>query len=436
MKKILFTLISLLIICLQSNAQTWSVTELAIMPEPVTNNAVCEGFVNGVPYVYSFGGLDSTKLYSGIHLRSFRYNTQTDTWEQIPDLPDTLGKIAAAANRVEDTIYIIGGYHVFANGNELSSNKVHRFDVNANVFLADGADIPIAIDDHVQAVWRDSLIFVVTGWSNTTNVANVQIYNPYSDVWTAGTSVPSNSDYKSFGASGEIIDDTIYYFGGTRIGFNFPAQNNLRKGVINPNDPTQITWSDTVLDVNIKGYRMAATTLGSDIFWFGGSDVTYNYNGIAYNGSGGVDPTNRELWYSTVTKAWDTSFAYNYPMDLRGIAETNQFRYIAGGMLAGQEVSNKLLQLNYAITNTEDIFSHDIVHVYPNPTQNILNISLKNPTIGNQIKIFTAFGQLIDEFETSKGQYQINTENYLSGVYFLQVVDKNKIASRKFVISK
>ena len=114
--------------------------------------------------------------------------------------PDTLGKVAAGASRVGNIIYIFGGYHVLANGDEISSNKVHRFDVSQNQFISDGAPIPIPIDDHVQAVWKDSLIFVVTGWSNSQNVANVQIYNPSTDTWLAGTSVPNTSHDKVFGA--------------------------------------------------------------------------------------------------------------------------------------------------------------------------------------------------------------------------------------------
>ena len=43
--------------------------------------------------------------------------------------------------------------------------------------MPDGADIPKAIDDQVQAVWQDSLIYVITGWSNTTNVVDVQASN-------------------------------------------------------------------------------------------------------------------------------------------------------------------------------------------------------------------------------------------------------------------
>ena len=119
---------------------------------------------------------------------------------------------------------------------------------------------------------------------------NVQIYDPATNSWTVGTPTPDNHEYKSFGASGAIVGNTIYYFGGAAIGNKFPIQNQLRKGVINPNEPTDITWSISIPDPKMVGYRMAATTVGNQVHWIGGSGVTYNYNGIAYNGSGGVPP--------------------------------------------------------------------------------------------------------------------------------------------------
>ena len=182
MKTFYFLLLTLLPSTFFAQSVTMlNISEVSTMPEAVSNNAVVEGWANDTGYVYSFGGIDSTKLWSGIHLRSFRYNTVTDFWDAIPSLPDTLGKIATGASLVDSIIYIIGGYHVYANSNELSSDKVHRFDPRTNNYLSDGADIPVAIDDHVQAVWNDSLIYVITGWSNTGNVPFVQIYDPAND---------------------------------------------------------------------------------------------------------------------------------------------------------------------------------------------------------------------------------------------------------------
>ena len=135
------------------------------MPEPVSNNAVTSAYSGDTLCIYSFAGIDTTKSPNGIHNKSFKYNTITQQWFQLPDLPQGLTRIAAGASTINNKIYIIGGYHVFANFNEESLNYVHVFDPETNIFLPDAAPLPTRIDDHVQAVWRDSLIFVITGWS-------------------------------------------------------------------------------------------------------------------------------------------------------------------------------------------------------------------------------------------------------------------------------
>jgi hypothetical protein len=61
----------------------WTWTELDTMPFRTANNAVCEAIVNGEEFVYSFGGIDTTKVFTGIHQRSFKYEVATDTWTEI-----------------------------------------------------------------------------------------------------------------------------------------------------------------------------------------------------------------------------------------------------------------------------------------------------------------------------------------------------------------
>ena len=342
-------IISNFLIMLVSNSsfsQEWMIEEMTPMPEDITNNAVAAGFIDESPFVFTFGGLDRTKKYSGIHLRSYRYNVSGDKWEQIPSLPDSLGKLAASASRVGNIIYIMGGYHVFKDGHELSSNKVHRYDINKNKYLEDGTPIPLQIDDQVQAVWKDSLIYLITGWSDTENQPNVQIYNPALNSWAIGDPVPDNHQYKSFGASGVIIGDTIYYFGGAAYQKFYPAQNQLRIGAINPSNPTEIKWSIKILDDDLKGYRTVATSANGVAYWIGGSQITYNYNGIAYDGSGGVNPSGHAIYYHPGSGDWKVQHDLNVPMDLRNLAEINStVKYIIGGMKQGQKVSNKILKL-------------------------------------------------------------------------------------------
>ena len=72
----LIRVVALVFISNVSLAQ-WQWTELDTMPFRTANNAVCEAIVGGNEYVYSFGGIDTSKIYSGIHQKSFKYTVAT-----------------------------------------------------------------------------------------------------------------------------------------------------------------------------------------------------------------------------------------------------------------------------------------------------------------------------------------------------------------------
>ena len=414
------------IIYTNSNAQL-SIEEIGFLPEPISNNAVVEGYLNGVPYLFTFGGIDQTKSPSGIHLRSYRVNLETGDAEAIPDLPDNMGKIAAGASRIGNIIYIAGGYYVFDNFSELSSDKMHRYDIENNVYLEDAPPIPFATDDHVQVVWRDSLIYLITGWSNTTNVPYVQIYDPSTNGWTRANNLPVDNRYRSFGASGAIVNDTIYYFGGASSTSGFNIQNHLRKGVINPDNPAEVSWSISTPDPAINGYRMACTTVGEEIHWLGGSTITYNFDGIAYNGSGGVPPADRDL-FSRLYPFNCQSNSASIPMDLRGIASINDtIKYIAGGMLENQEVTHKVLKLQWANTTTNIQETHvDPILIYPNPFQSDFTMR----PVPDQAIIYDLNGKVVYE---AKSTETLILDFLRSGIYFLKSTLKNKTIVQKIM---
>jgi Kelch motif len=411
--------------------------ELSPMPEAVTNNAVCTAKANDTAFVYSFMGLDSSKIWSGIHLKAWRYNTRSGEWLALPPVPDPSGGlIAGAASTVKNKIYVIGGYHVAQNGNETSSDRVHRFDPETNSWLSGGAPIPKAIDDQVQAVWRDSLIFVVTGWSNSTNVADVQIYNPTTDTWLAGTPVPNDNSYKAFGASGIIHGDTLYYIGGARTGTNFPVTTVLRKGYIDPNNPTQITWS-AQSTAAAKGYRMAVAKMAGLLVWIGGSDVTYNYNGIAYNGSGGIAALARVKTYGHQSPLAESIAPDFLPkiMDLRGVAQINTAYFItAGGMGPGQKVTNKVYGYTWAVTTA----AHEGLHkggfkVSPNPAKDYVVVAAAGPA---EIQLANESGTVIRQ---SKGADNIRMQvgDLMPGAYWLLVWSEGRLLGvEKIVLAR
>ncbi|MCB0542188.1 MAG: hypothetical protein KDC70_01650 [Saprospiraceae bacterium] len=413
--------------------------ELPSMPEPVSNNAVTAAIANGAMYVYSFCGLDSSKLWSGIHLKAWRMNMSSGIWEALPPVPDPEGgKIAAAASTVKNSIYVIGGYHVAQNGSETSSDKVHRFDPASNSWLSDGAPLPKAIDDHVQAVWRDSLIYVITGWSNITNVPDVQIYNPAGNVWLDGTDVPNNVNYKVFGASGVIIGDTIYYCGGAAAGINFPASSFFRIGIIDPGNPAQINWSG-FSSADAKGYRMAAATQNSTAVWIGGSDVTYNYNGIAYNGSGGVPALARRKLYqpATGTLVNENTNALPAIMDLRGAAQIDLTRFVtAGGMENGQKVSNRVfLYSPDGSVGAESPADPAVFSIYPNPVADNLSIDCDG-SMAVQVILYDVYGRTGTSV-SGTCPLTLPVTQLASGIYRLQVLSaERQVWSGKILIAR
>ena len=401
-------------------AQTWTWEEKAAMPVPVSNNAVAAATVGGVPYVFSFAGIDTTKVHSGIHLNSFRYNTQSDSWETISPLPDSLGKIAAGASTVKNKIYIIGGYHVFSGGSELSSDKVHIYNPETNSYEPDGAPIPIAIDDQVQAVWRDSLIYVVTGWSDVTNVNAVQIYDPANDQWLEGTSTPNNTLYRVFGGSGEIIGDTIYYMGGARSTFNFPLGMYFRKGIINPNDPTEITWTEALEPLSL-GYRMGTSTYGEKVFWFGGSLESYNYNGLAYTNGQGVDATERIVTYDAALQTLAEEDMVIPPvMDLRGVGKIASNQYIiAGGMGENQKVSARTYLVTYNDVNAVDEMENKSYEFVVSPEKIALHLFNQPPQ--GTVQLFSLDGKVLGHDRINGKAVSMNVAAFPPGIYFLEI---------------
>ncbi len=403
------------------------ISRVSDMPEPVTNQAVTYAEVDGQGYVYSFAGLDESKLFSGIHKKAFKYTIGSDTWESIAPLPSGNGRIAAGASFVKDKIYIIGGYEVFADDSEISVDLVHVYDPATDSYLADATPIPVPIDDHIQAVWRDSLIYVVTGWSNTTNVPDVQIYNPTNDEWIVGTPVPNNSTYKVFGSSGVIVGDTIYYSGGARIsGGDFSFSNVVRKGVINPSNPAEITWSHRT-SFDAIGYRMGAASWDGQIpLWIGGSEDAYNYDGISYNSGLGVEPYERILQLDPVTDNLEENFVDFPIMDNREVAQIGPTSIlVCGGIGFGQEVSNSTYMIDVNFVNVDNLVDNQSNHfVYPSPTSD--QIFLSNGIEGAPYEIVNSLGKVV-----KKGIYQkegISLNSLETGYYFLNLMDaKNRI---------
>lgn len=303
----------------------WVVTSLKPLPVPTAYNAVCEAKVETEKKIYSFGGVTDMSDSSSVHKRTFRYSVENDQWDTLEYIPDTTGRIGMRASFVKNRIYIIGGHALdTVNNGKVVSQSIHVFNPFLDTFEVDGASLPTPKTNHLQAVWRDSLIFVFGGIDNVGNSIDNYFYNPAFDTWSSCTSLPENNFFKSEGGAGYILGDTVFYYGGQSGEFVSSAKSFLRKGVINKNDPTEIEWSfvDDVFGFDL--YDVVASGHDKTVFFLGGANEVYNYNGENINGDY-VGGNNQILHYSSSA---DESTIFDLDVSLKGI---NGVAKIGGG---------------------------------------------------------------------------------------------------------
>jgi hypothetical protein len=110
-------------------------------------------------------------------------------------------------------VYLFGGYTVDSAGAERSVPGLDVWDPGANRWSA-AAPMPLPVDDAVSAVWRDSLVYLVSGWHDTDNTTRVQIYDPAIDRWRDATPIPGPG---VLGHAGGLVGNTRIV-GGMRSG--------------------------------------------------------------------------------------------------------------------------------------------------------------------------------------------------------------------------
>ena len=214
----------------------------------------------------------------------------------------------------------------------------------------------------------------------------------------------------------------------------------MRKGVIEPSDPSQITWSTFVLDYSIQAYRAGAfKEFGNHLFWIGGSDDTYNYDGLSYDSGQGVEPSNRLLYYDGDNNAFQEFFYDGIPMDLRGVAHVSDtVNYLAGGMEAGQVVSNKTLKLNsfpLLVKNKNLVDQNFEISLFPNPASEMIFIDLKNVEDCSdvEIKMYDLSGRVVNQIVLKSCDFEIDVSDLSVGIYNLSAKIEDQQVVKEFI---
>jgi len=320
-----------------------AVSQAPPLPSPVSNNAVASLKLGKHEVLFSFMGIGPKKTWDAITNSAFMLDPSAEKWTELRSVPGPAGRIGASAIGAREQIFLLGGYVLDHQDGEITVRDVSVYEPEAHRWYR-GADLPIPIDDSVLGTYRDRYLYVVSGWSNKDAVANVQVYDIEKDKWEQATPIPGTP---VFGHAGGVVDDTIVYIDGAQKN---PAgtppyivSDECWMGKIDHKDITKIQWSKLPAHPGNARYRIAAGAADHRIYFSGGTDNPYNYNGIGYNGQPS-EPSAVTFAFDVRSGKWETltDKTPDPTMDHRGLLITKNNLIILGGMEKGQQVTAKV----------------------------------------------------------------------------------------------
>jgi N-acetylneuraminic acid mutarotase len=337
---------ALFCLLLAATLQAAEEAKLSPLPAPVSNNAVAISHDSKNPQIYSFMGIGPKKTWNVVTNSAYRLDLKAGKWSDLRPVPGVAGRLAASAAAFREQVFIFGGYVVDAQGSEITVSDVNVYVPAENRYYR-GADIPTPVDDSVLGVYRNRYIYLVSGWSKTDAVRNVQVYDSEKDRWMQATPIPGAP---VFGHAGAIVGDTIVYVDGAYKNPGGPnpkyvASSECWMGKITKGNITEIEWSRLPEHPGGAHYRIAAGASERDgkIYFSGGSDNPYNYNGIGYNGQP-AEPSPVTFAFNVRSGKWETvsENTHDPTMDHRGLLVTRRGLILVGGMEKGQVVTAKV----------------------------------------------------------------------------------------------
>ena len=315
------------------------------LPDPISNNAVAMLKVRGKLLLFSFMGIGQKKTSDAITNTAFFLDAKEGKWTAIRSVPGIAGRIGAVAAGVQDDLFLFGGYVADAQSG-MTVPDVGVYHPATDRWFR-GADLPVAVGDSVIGVYQDRYIYLVSGRSGHDVVSSVQVYDAEKSKWSQATPIPGTP---VFGHAGSLVEDTIIYVDGARKnpsgnGPRYVASDECWMGKIDHHDRTKIEWTKLPKHPGTARYRIAAGGSEKDqkIYFAGGTDNPYDYNGIGYDGKPS-EPSSVTFDFNLHTGKWET-IDDNTPdptMDHRGLLVTHEGLVLIGGMKKGQKVTDEV----------------------------------------------------------------------------------------------
>lgn len=239
-------------------------------PAPTERTEVAAARLNDLIYVV--GGFEEPSLGNILNFaisdRVEAYDPHADTWVTKAPLPSPLHHAGIAS--VDGRLYVIGGFTRSALSVWHPVGSVYMYDPDQDAWKQ-RSPMPTARGALGVTAWEGK-IFAIGGFGGERNSAAVEVYDPSTDTWTRRATLPTPRDHLAAVALG----DRIYAIGGRR---NLNYAENL--ATLEAYHPAENQWTQkTPMPTPRSG--LTAATLESAIYVLGGESVegTFSTNEV------------------------------------------------------------------------------------------------------------------------------------------------------------
>ena len=272
--------------------------------------------------VYLIGGSLSINFDGPFGLSTVEaYETQTNTWQKVADMPTPRNYPEAAV--VDGIIYVFGGSS--AKDRKIVNMKlpvrVDAYDPEADIWTRK-KDMPVSRINFELGVAAGKVYLIGgstgLGEGHERRMDRVDIYDPATDTWRKGPKMPIRREPRAV----EVVNGHIYVIGG--FGWPPPLAGIGRVlQTIEEYDPISRQWrrKGDMLDVS---YGFSTVVVDNDIYLIGGMDESRQFLPTvdAYNPQKG---------------AWRDNPKLPTPMYPNGAATVNGKIYVFGGFEVGRD---------------------------------------------------------------------------------------------------
>ncbi|KXK52924.1 MAG: hemagluttinin repeat-containing protein [Chlorobi bacterium OLB5] len=410
----------------------WSI--LPNSPNSLSRSCCAYVEINGIPYLYQFGGGNSTAELR----RVSRLNLSNGTWNyNYSTMPYQISSGTAVPINGGSEILVFGG-------NSPTFGKTLKYNVGANSWQT-LSDMSTRITDALIVKHSESHIFIIGGGdgyygASALKTNKVQVYNVASNTYTYSNDLPIPITM----LGGGLYRDTIITAGGYTT--NGVAIANCYKGVVNPSN-LSVTWTQ------IQNYPAGPITRMASFVAVKGTGVGIMCTGGAIGGS---VPTSLTHFWNFCTQSWQPGLPDNTlaRSNYKACGKGYDIVYAVGGYTTNTN-SNRTESLIYThidgpCQNMVSINSnnntipliYELKQNYPNPFNPQTRINFSVPRQSNvNIFLTDAKGQQVkllanSIFPTGNYSVSLNAEDLSSGIYFYTMISDGFKETRKMLLIK